>query len=353
MGPMLRFPDPTIFVAACSTRHQLARQVKFLCEENRILRARLPARISTTHEERRRLLRFGVPLGDAIKGLISIVRPQTFAKWAKNGPGMRRCGKTGRPRKPEEIRALIARIARDMGCGSTRVRGELLKLGIPSVSRTTVRRILKEHGLDPAPKRRGQSWDEFIRAHAETLWACDFFTKTVWTGLGPRVAYVLFFLHIKSRRVIVSKPTIHPTREWTAEQATLLIDQAREAGLPQPKILLRDRDAKFGPDFDEVLRASGCHPKVLPVQSPMLNAFAERWIQSVKRECLDHFIAFGLDHLAYLIASWVAHYHEQRPHQGLGNRLIAGPDPPETPIGPIRCRTRLGGVLKSYERVAA
>lgn len=228
-------------MAACSTRHQLARQVRFLREENRILRAKLPERISTTPEERSRLLRFGLPLGDAIKGLISIVKPETFARWVRKGPGRRRAGRTGRPRKPEEIRALIVRIARETGWGSTRVLGELHKLGITTVSRTTVRRILKEHGIDPAPKRRGQSWDEFIKAHAETLWACDFFTKTVWTPLGPRLAFVLFFLHIGSRRVIVSEPRTSPTREWTAEQASMFIERAQADGHRPPEILLRDR----------------------------------------------------------------------------------------------------------------
>lgn len=350
---MLRFPDPTIFVAACSTRHQLARQVRFLREENRILKAKLPERISTTPEERSRLLRFGVPLGDAIKGLISIVKPGTFARWVRRGPGRRRAGRTGRPRKPEEIRVLIVRIARETGWGSTRVLGELRKLGITNVSRTTVRRILNEHGIDPAPKRRGQSWDEFIRAHAETLWACDFFTKTVWTPLGPRLAFVLFFLHVGSRRVTVSEPTLKPTREWSAEQASIFLAQAETDGHEPPKILLRDRDDKFGPAFDQALADAGCRVQVLPIRSPILNAFAERWVQSVKRECLDHFIVFGLGHLAHLLVSWVDHYHGERPHQGLGNRLIAGPDPPESPSGPFRCRTRLGGVRKSYERIAA
>lgn len=122
---------------------------------------------------------------------------------------------------------------------------------------------------------------------------------------------------------------------------------AASNGFRPPEILLRDRDGKFGPGFDQVLTDSGCRAKRLPARSPMLNAFAERWVQAVKRECLDHFIVFGLGHLAYLIGSWVEHYHEDRPHQGLDNRLIAGPDPPAHPIGPIRCKTRLGGVLKS------
>lgn len=194
----------------------------------------------------------------------------------RKGPGHRRCGKTGRPRKPEEIRELIVRIARATGWGYTRVLGELRKLGINSVSRTTVRRILQEHGIDPAPKRRDQSWDEFIRAHAETLWACDFFTKTVWTPVGPRLAFVLFFLHIKSRRVIVSEPTLNPTREWTAEQAAMFLTEAAAAGHSQPGILPRDRDGKFGPAFDRVLKDSGCRAKPLPPRSPMLNAFAEQ-----------------------------------------------------------------------------
>ncbi len=273
--------------------------------------------------------------------------PTQPSSWPPARPG------TSSPRKPEEIRALIVRIARETHWGSTRVLGELRKLGITCVSRTTVRRILREHGIDPAPKRRGQSWDEFIRAHAETLWACDFFTKTVWTPLGPRLAFVLFFLHVGSRRVIVSEPTLKPTREWTAQQASPFLTQAEADGHEPPRILLRDRDGKFGPAFDQALADAGCRAKVLPVRAPILNAFAERWIQSVKRECLDHFMVFGLGHLAHLLASWVDHYHQERPHQGLGNRLIGGPDPPVSPAGQIRCRSRLGGVLKSYERIAA
>ena len=164
---------------------------------------------------------------------------------------------------------------------------------------------------------------------------------------------MLFFLHIKSRRVIVSEPTLNPTREWSEEQAAVFIKKACDTGLATPEILLRDRDGNFGDGFDRTLRSAGCRPKVLPARSPMLNAFAERWVQSVKRECLDHFIVFGLGHLTFLLGSWVEHYHEECPHQGLGNRLIAGPDPPETPFGRIHCKTRLGGVLKSYERIAA
>lgn len=128
---------------------------------------------------------------------------------------------------------------------------------------------------------------------------------------------------------------------------------AKQQGFEPPEILIRDGDGKFGEEFDCALRARGCQAKKLPPRSPQLNTFAERWIWSIKRECLDHFVAFGCGHLDYLVEQYVAHYHDERPHQGLGNRLIRDTRPPPDPGGRIVRRTRLGGVLKHYERKAA
>lgn len=152
------------------------------------------------------------------------------------------------------------RVAKECGYGFGRILGELAKVDVHDISKSTIRRILIEAGIGPKPSKHKQPWDQFITAHAETLCACDFFTKRVWTAFGPRTTYVLFYIHVKSRRVIASTSTIHPHHEWVAHQAKVFLHEASEQGLPPPSILIRDGDKKFGPEFHRVLRAAGCEP---------------------------------------------------------------------------------------------
>jgi len=212
--------------------------------------------------------------------------------------------------------------------------------------------VLIEAGIGPKPSKHKQPWDQFIKAHAETLWACEFFTKRVWTRGGPRTAFVLFFIHVESRQVIASTSAIHPHHEWVAHQAKVFLHEAEEQGLKVPSILIRDGDMKFGPEFDRTLRKAGCDPKRIPRGTPVMNAHAERWVRSIKHECLNHFICFSDEHLDYLVEQYLEHYHTERPHQGIGNRLIAPTRAPPA-SGRIVCRTRLGGVLRSYMRTVA
>ena len=197
------------------------------------------------------------------------------------------------------------------------------------------------------------SWDQFLKSHAETLWARDFFTKKVWTRYGPRTAYVLFFIHIKSRRVIASTSTTHPHSEWMAHQANVFLNAARERGLKAPSILIRDGDKKFGKAFHKVLQAADCEAKQIPRGTPVMNAHAERWVRSIKHQCLNHFVCFSDNHLDHLVEQYLEHYHTERPHQGIENRLIIPPSHPPPASGKIMCKTPLGGVLKSYSRAAA
>jgi putative transposase len=347
-----------LLLLASATDRQLAAYVHFLRAENRILRGKLPRRLTVTPQERQILLRLGKPLGAALQDLISIVSPRTFARWV-SGEGQPRPpggpagpAKPGRPRTKEEVRELVLKLARETGWGYTRILGELKKLGVGKVSRSTVVNILKANGIDPGPRRGPGTWDEFIKRHASTLWACDFFSKKVWTCSGLVDVYVLFFIHVGSRRVHIAGVTAHPDGRWVAQQARNVAMHFAEQP-ERPRFLLRDRDSKFVRAFDEVLRADGIEVKAVGPRAPNLNAYAERWVGSVRRECLDHFVVFGEEHLRYLVTE----YNEQRPHQGVGNRplsVVAPPEPLEAfEAEDIVSEERLGGVLKHYRRRAA
>lgn len=348
-------------VLAGSARSDLRRQVQFLKAENEILKSRLPTRLRTTPAERARLLRLGRPLGRAVNDIITIVSPRTFARWLnrRDADGRREPVKRrrGRPKTPEEIRDLILRIARETDWGVTRILGELRKLGI-KVSRTTIANILREHGIEPAPKRGEGTWDGFLRMHAQTLWACDFVRRKVWTLRGLTDAFLLVFIHVSTRRVVVSPCTRNPDASWAQHQVRILAAAASPTGEP-PRILLRDRDGKYGETaFDHRLRAVGITPVRLPALSPNLNAYAERFIKTLRNECLDRFIALGTGHLDHLVGEFVDYYNRQRPHSRLDqNRAPCGPSPPTMLRPPgaseVVRQDRLGGAVKHYFRKAA
>jgi putative transposase len=354
-------PNPVqrlLILLAHATDRELARQVQYLKNENRVLRARLPKHIMTTPAERARLLKYGRPVGLAINQLITIVVPGTFHRWVREAKGQKRkkVAKIGRPKKPLDIKKLILRIARDTGWGYTRVLGEIRKLTRHRISRQTVANIMREAGLEPGPKRGEKTWDEFLRMHSATLWQCDFFAKRTWTLRGLRYLYVLVFLNVATRKVFVTKATEHPNTTWVVERAGEFIRYARENRLGVD-LVFHDADRKFARDFDDSLRKKGLRPRRLRPRSPNLNTFVERWIQSIQIECLNHFLVLGAAHLDYLVQEFVTHYHEDRPHQGLGNKLVRPGKPPPDDVIPglqeIACRERLGGLLKSYERRAA
>lgn len=316
-----RFISPLLFLIASATQDQLAKQIQYLKAENEVLRARLPRHIRTTPTERVKLLKFGKPLGASIKDVISIVTPRTFARWVAAESGRPRIRSFHPRRTPEQIRALVVRIARDTGWGYTRILGELRKLRIFSISHSTIKNILIEHGIEPAPTRAAMTWDLFLKRHADTFWACDFFTKSVWTPFGLRKYWVLMFIHIGSRQVHIAGITDSPNRDWMAQRAHELAKFFRDQPA-LPRMVLRDRDPRFTPEFDAILARAGVPMLKLTPGSPNLNAYAERWIQSIKHECLNHFIVFGQRHLRYLIDEYVDYYHTHRPHQGIGNKTI-------------------------------
>lgn len=358
---MKRSIQALAFIFARSHRNQLVRKIQYLQAENRILRAKLPKRIHITRAERATLVKFGRPLGPAIRHLLSIVHPRTFARWKaedRDGGGGRRrrtrqarAGKGGRPRKSQFIRELVIRMARETDWGLTRIAAEIRRLHVGHIGRTTVRNILNESGVGPGPSRSGVTWDEFITRHATTLWACDFLSVRSWTMRGRVDLYLLVFIHIGSRRVFVSPPTPTPGAVWVEQQARNFTMHLDDSGL-ECSMMLHDRDTKFTRAFDGILTEHGATPMKLPRCSPNLNAYAERFVQTLKHECLNHFIVFGERHLAHLVDEFVEYYHRVRPHQGIGNTTPIRSTRASPRDGPVECESRLGGVLKHYCRAA-
>lgn len=349
---------PAFFLMlAKATDRELARQIHYLKTENRILRDKLPKRITVTAQERQRLLKYGKPLGAAIHALITIVSPRTFTRWLNGETTPAKNGKPagpGRPKTPDDIRDLVLRLARENAWGYTRILGELKKLGVRKICRSTIIKILKDNGLDPGPRRGEGTWDDFIKRHATTLWACDFFSKKVWTMTGLVDVFVLFFIHVGSRRVHVVGMTANPDRAWMVQQArnmAMIFDQETV----KPKYLLRDRDSKFVKEFDAILVSEGIEVTPVGVRAPNQNAVAERFVLSVKRECLDHFVVFGEAHLRHILSEYLIYYHQHRPHQGLDNQPLSRTELVPSivgSLGEVVCQERLGGLLRHYRHAA-
>ena len=339
----------------------VAQALEFLKAENQMLRAQIDQPIRLEQADRDRLLKLGKPLGTGLRNLITIVSYTTFLAWKRKAEKALKASpaaprKAGRPPTAEEIRATIIRLAQENDWGYVRIHGELKSLGIKKVSVTTIRNILKEHGLEPQPDRTKGSWHDFLKRHASTLWACDFISKQIWTKSGFVECFMLFYIHIESRRVHLAGVTVNPSAAWMAQQARntrMFFDEQPH----KPVILIRDRDGKFTPQFDDILKQGGVKIKRLPVRSPNLNAFAERWVLSFRRECLDHFIVFGEEHMRHIAEKYVAYYNEVRPHQSLNNEpLKPRPQPPpdgDFEASQLRCQTWLGGLLKRYYRESA
>jgi transposase InsO family protein len=235
--------------------------------------------------------------------------------------------------------------------GYTRIRGGLHRLG-HEVARNTIKAILRDHGIEPAPERGTNApWKTFLAAHWDGLAAADFFTVEVLTMRGLVRYFVFFVMRLKTRTVEIAGVTPLPTETWMKQTARKLTD-AQDGFLRGVRYLILDRDPLYTIAFRRMLRDSGVRPLLLPARSPNLNAYAERFVLSVKSECLERIVPLGEGHLRAAVREFVDHYHEERPHQGLGNELIA-PRAKASGTGPLKCRERLGSVLKFYHREAA
>jgi putative transposase len=226
----------------------------------------------------------------------------------------------------------------------------LRKLGI-RVGATTIRTLLRTARAGPVPRRSGPTWAEFLRAQAEGIIACDFFTvETAWL----RTLYVLVFIELGSRRIHLSPSAVHPDSAWVTQQARNLALRL-DARTTPARFLIRDRDAKFTGPFDTVLRSDGIRVIRTPIQAPNANAYAERVIETLRAECLDWTLVWGRDHLDLTLRTYADHYNRQRPHRALGLAppLAAAGQPITVDPRDVRRRDMLGGLIHEYHGAAA
>jgi transposase InsO family protein len=347
-----------LFFAGWVNRSQ-QQVIEYLKEENRVLREQLGGcRLRLTDDQRRRLAVKGKALGRKILGQIAgIVTPDTILRWYRQLVANKYDGSTkrgpGRPPTKKEVADLVVRMAQEnTGWGYTRLRDALWHLG-HELGRNTVKRILLAHGIEPAPERnRKTSWKAFIKAHLGELAAADFFTVEVLTLRGLVRHWVFFIMDVKTRAVEIAGITCQPSGAWMNQIARNLTD-AEDGFLRGIRYLIIDRDPLYTRAFREMLKGSGVEPLRLPARSPNLNAHAERFVLSIKSECLNRIVPLGEGHLRRAVGEFVRHYHGERPHQGLGGRLIAANDSTRTTDSHVMCRERLGGMLRYYYREAA
>jgi putative transposase len=318
------YPLPVLLVTLSGwvNRHQ-QHVIEYLLEENRALKGQVRGRRLRLTDDQRRCL---------------------AAKGRRLGPK-----RPGRPGIMQEISSLILRMSTENPAwGYTRIQGAPKNLG-HVVARSTVAKVLKATGLSPAPDRPS-SWRTFLRAHWGEIAGADFFTSEVWTPRGLVTYYTLFVIDLRSRRVHVVGSTPSPDT-WFMAQAARRLTDAVDGFLAGHRVLICDRDSKWTDGFRRIVQGAGVRIVLTPIQAPNANAYAERFVRSIRAQCLDRLILFGERRLFRALDEFVAHYHGERNHQGLGNELIT---PAAAAAGgtQVQCRDRLGGLLRYYHRAA-
>ena len=334
---------------------------EYLAAENRILKAQIKTRLRLTDAERLTLAEIAHRLGrKTLEDVANIVKPDTLMGWyrrqvARKFDGSKSRRYPGRPRIDGKIEQLVVRMAKENSdWGYDRIAGAMANLGY-RLSDQTVGNILQRHGVPTAQERqRTTTWADFIRAHLSVLAGTDFFSVEVLTLRGLVTYYVLFFIHLESRRVEIAGITPHPNEAWM-KQIARNVTMDEWGFLESRRYLIHDRDTKFTDSFREIVKSGHVKPLRLPARSPNLNAYAERWVRSVKEEALSKLILFGEASLRRTLSEYLVHFHTERNHQGKGNVLLF---PLDRQLAPgmdrsVRCRERLGGLLKYYHRKAA
>jgi putative transposase len=333
-------------------------EILLLRHQLRVLERQV-ARPQLTQADRALLAAFSRVLSRQAWRRSSFATPGTMLRWHRELVARRWTyphRRPGRPATPLDLRELVVRFARENpGWGYRRIQGELVGLGI-KLAASTVWTILREAGIEPAPRRLELTWTEFLRQQAASVLECDFLTVDT---LFLKRFYVLFFIELATRRVHLAGITSNPDGRWVTQQARNLLMQLDDTGV-RPLFLVRDRDSKFTRDFDEVFRSEGIRVIKAPVRAPKARAHAERWVGSVRRECLDRILILGRRHLNHVLATYVAHFNEHRPHRALGQRPPLNESPADDDQAPadvidldrVRRRDLLGGTIHEY-RLAA
>src|SRR6266487_3159719 len=290
-----------------------------------------------------------------------LVTPGTILRWHRRlvtRKWTHPCRRGGRPPLAEHVVALIVRLTRENPrWGYRRIQGELKKLGI-HVSASTIRTVLLRNGLRPAPRRASMTWRAFLRAQASGIVATDFFTVET---VRLKTLYALFVIELHTRRIRLAGVTDHPDGSWVVQRArefSIEREAERAAGASAWRFLVRDRDSKFTRAFDDVFVCDGIQVIQTPIQAPNANAFAERWVRTVRQECLDWMLLWGRRHLERVLDEYVRHHNDERPHRSLALRppraieVGAGPDA-ETVAARVWRRDRLGGLIHEYHLVVA
>lgn len=345
-----------------SVNDSLIIQNQLLKAQVRELQRQLPKqkRFLISDFGKREMARLGKLLSrDALEDACLIIRPSSLLRWyrtlvAAKFDGSNNRGNPGRPRIRPENEALILRIAsQNPRWGAKRIQGALTQLHI-SLCPQTILNVLKRNGIHPSPTREGNdSWSKFIKYHRDVLVATDFFSYEVLTFKGLVTYYVLFFIELGTRQVKIAGITNYPNALWMNQIARNLTMDG-EPFFKNKKYLIHDRDSKYCSSFCKIFNQSGIKTIKLPALSPNLNAYAERWIQSIKSECLQHLILASRGSLEKAVNQYVTHYNFERTHQGIDNRIprsgmtVASPNPNLE----IRCSERLGGLLNYYYRSA-
>lgn len=332
--------------------------IEYLQEEVKVLRQQLGKKPRFNDEQRRRLAAKAKKIAlPRLKAIASIVTPRTLLEWHQrliarkyDGTGKR---SPGRPPTSGDVRDLILRMAAENRTwGYTRIQGALQNLG-HAIGRGTIAKVLRAAGVEPAPDRQKRTtWKEFLRIHWEVLAATDLFSVEVSTGLGLVRYHVLFVIRLATREVHIAGINPEPSGPWMKQMARNLTD-GLDGFLSGYRYLIHDRARVFSEEFQMILQAAGIESVRLPACSPNLNAFAERFVRSIKESCLDRIVLIGESSLHRAASQFLLHYHGERNHQGLGNKIIR-PEFLSFPTeGRIQCRKRLGGLLRYYYREAA
>jgi putative transposase len=344
-----------------TVNQELLLRNEYLAAENRILKAQLKTPLRLTDGERITLAEIAHRLGrKALEDVANAAKPDTILGWyrkliARKFDGSQSRQYPGRPRIDHATEQLVVRMAKENSdWGYDRIVGAMANLGY-TLSDQTVGNILHRHGIPSVPERkRMTTWADFICRHMAVLAGTDFFSVEVLTLRGLVTYYVLFFIHLESRKVEIAGITPHPNEQWM-KQIARNVTMDGWGFLNNCHYLIHDRDTKYCQSFREIIESGDVKTLPLPARSPNLNAFSERWVKSVKDDCLSKLILFGETSSTRALDDYLVHYHAERNHQGKGNVLLF---PTATQAknhvdGSVRCKERLGGLLKYSHREAA